>query len=206
MIGAFTMFDDPYRPVSNITIPSLGMYCARHGYELKVYENPPILRTIVWDRIQVILNNIDDYDWMVHFDADVLITNHNIKLEEFLDRDIVLSESVRENGDIKLNDGVIFVKNSDRAKSILQKSWDMNSVEGIFCAQDAFQVIYDEHPHSKEAFSVEKQKRINSFLYSEYGMPETTRGNWTEGDFALHLPGRTTERRVEIFNNTRIIK
>lgn len=201
-IGVFTLFNGSYKPVSDITLPNLQEYCDRHGYELTPYENPALIRDIVWDRIDVILHTLHKYDWLVYFDSDVLVTNHHIKLEEFLTRDIVLSESIREDGSIHLNDGVLFVRNSQFSIDILKQAWSYHGRPGVFCAQDAFELI---QPHSY-AFSVERQKRFNSFLYNEYGMPITTRGHWTPGDFALHLPGRTTERRVEIFTNTEILK
>ena len=47
---------------------------------------------------------------------------------------------------------------------------------------------------------------MNSYLYTEY--PDTNGadepGHWQPGDFLLHLPGRSLERRVEIFNSPEI--
>lgn len=127
------------------------------------------------------------------------------RVEEFLDYQIVLSESIRENGDQKLNDGVLFVKNSEASIHALNHAWNMFGEDKIFCAQDAFQNMFDGH-WFRGYFSVERQKRFNSFLYCEYGMSDHTRGHFTEGDFALHLPGCTTQRRVAIFNNVKVIK
>jgi hypothetical protein len=202
-IGVFTLFNSSYKPVSDITLPNLQEYCDRHGYELTPYENPPIIRDIVWDRIDVILSNLHKYDWMVYFDSDVLVTNHHIPLTEFLQNDIILSESIREDGSTHPNDGVLFVRNCQESIDILKRAWDLAHYPDIFCAQDALEYLWN---HYSAGICIAAQKRFNSFLYSEYGMPITTRGHWTIGDFALHLPGRTTARRVEIFNNTEIIK
>lgn len=206
-IACISIYDEPYKPVADITVPNLTEYCRRHAYNHHIFRSGPWQRDIVWERIPKILEVLPNYDAVAYFDCDVLITNHNVRLEEFIDRDITLSESVREDGSIHLNDGVLLVKNSEDSISILNKAWETYPIDGINCAQDAFEKIIKDDPLLKHvSFSIERQKRFNSFLYEEYGMPLTTRGNWTVGDFALHLPGCTTERRVEIFNKTTILK
>lgn len=206
-IGVISIHDQAYEPVANITVSNLTQYCIRHGYNHHIYRSCVGGRDIVWERVPRILERLPQYDWVVYFDSDVLVTNHFVKLEEFLDKEIVLSENIREDGSVHLNDGVLFVKNDVQSDFILKTAWKMFIPDNktIFCAQDSFEDIYDQ-PGFKQHFSVERQKRFNSFLYTEYGMPETTKGHWTVGDFALHLPGRTNERRVEIFSKTPILK
>lgn len=205
-IGVISIHDQAYESVANITVSNLTQYCIRHGYNHHIYQSCVGGRDVVWERIPRILERLPQYDWVVYFDADVQVTNHFVRLEEFLDQNIVLSESIREDGKTYLNDGVLFVKNSGPSIEALEHAWKMFGFEKIFCAQDSFQKMYDGHWFQYGYFSVERQKRFNSFLYTEYGMPETTKGHWTVGDFALHLPGRTNERRVEIFSKTPIIK
>lgn len=206
-IGVISIHDQAYEPVANITVSNLTQYCIRHGYNHHIYRSCVGGRDIVWERIPRILERLPQYDWVVYFDSDVLVTNHFVKLEEFLDKEIVLSENIREDGSVHLNDGVLFVKNSEIAVQILKFAWDKFGQKNIFCAQDAIEDLgNNDECWDFPSISVERQKRFNSFLYTEYGMPETTKGHWTVGDFALHLPGRTNERRVEIFSKTPILK
>lgn len=205
-IACISIYDVPYKPVADITVPNLTEYCRRHGYNHHIFRAGPWQRDIVWERIPRILEVLPNYDWVVYFDSDALVTNHFIKLHEFFDSNIVMTESVRENGDVKLNDGVLCVKSAQPSYDALNCAWDMYGREGIFCAQDAFQEMYDGYWFKHGYFAIEKQKRMNSFLYTEYGMKDTTKGHWTVGDFALHLPGRSTDRRVEIFSKIQMIK
>ncbi len=199
-IGIFTQYNEPFKPVADITIPVLQDYANRHGYDLHVSVDPPIARSIVWDRYKVIADNIRFYDWVAHFDADVLVTNHHIRLEEFTDhgKSVVMSRATREDGTTMFNDGVALFRNRPDMDYILDFVNNHQSTHNILCGQD----VFEYGPlFLRDCIHVERQKSINSFLYrSEYNMPETTLGNWTMGDFVLHLPGCSNQRRVDIFN------
>lgn len=195
-----TQFNAPFKEVADITLPVLSEYCSRHGYYLRVDEDAPIIRSIVWDRFVILSEEMakQECDWIVHFDADILVTNLHIRLEEFLDRDLVISKVVREDGAEVLNDGVMLVRNNASTIPLMRQIFTTPSTEKIQCGQDVLQEMINLDPHAPW-LKIERHKAINSFLYAEYGMPETTVGNWTAGDFVLHLPGRTNTRRAELF-------
>jgi len=192
-----------FLPVSNITFPIIQEYCNRHGYEFrpKLVANPE--RDSIWERVKNLQDALKDSDWAVHIDADCLLTNHHIPLTEFIENDksIVISCAPYQGKPI-FNDGFFMVHNCGAGKEILEESWVYhNPEEGLFCAQDAFWLFYKEELMPKYWFSVQPQKRFNSFLWKEYSEPESTQGNWTPGDFILHLPGMNTEKRVELLNH-----
>lgn len=194
-----TQYNTPFQGVADVTVPVLEEYCERHGYQLAVRVDPPIHRSVVWDRVKLIQDCMDGADWVAYFDTDVLITNLHIRLEEFMSGEsIVMTEARTEDGREVINDGVCFFENLPYVRRTLDQIWDTPDSPTIFCAQDVIQKMSDDWD-LKGILSIERQKSFNSFLYAEYGMPETTLGNWTPGDFALHLPGRTNERRVELF-------
>lgn len=198
-IGIFCQFNTPFAKVADITVPVMREYADRHGYKLTVDRDRPISRSIVWDRYEILASEVKKYDWAVHMDADVLITNLHIRLEEFMARagDIVISRCLTEDGHTRLNDGVSMFRSSPYAQIDLECVFMRESTPEIQCGQD---VLEEMSRDSKFRFVIERHKAINSFLYEEYGMPSTTIGNWTPGDFVLHTPGRTNDRRVEIFN------
>lgn len=189
--------DKAYKEVSDITLPVLRRYCDRHGYGLSVREEPTQSAGIIWERAF----HMNQIDWthaeaVWHFDADVLVTNHAIRLENFMPKSILISECKREDGSVHLNDGVFAASlYGARLLSAISTDEAIRQMQDVKCLQDAlelrgFRGICDVLP----------QKCFNSFLYTEYGMPDTTPGHWTYGDFALHLPGRTNARRAEIFS------
>jgi hypothetical protein len=199
-IAIYAQFNEPFRKVANLTIPVMQEYADRHGYDLHVGENLPIHRSIVWDRYKILRENLDRYDWIAHFDSDVLLTNLNIRLEEFCHEpsNVVISMATTEKGERRMNDGVALFRKDWYTHHILDECFHAPQEGSIQCGQDKLEMLYltraDNH-----TFHIERQKAINSFLYSEYGLPETTVGSWGRGDFCLHLPGRTNDRRVELF-------
>jgi hypothetical protein len=204
MIRVCTQFDEPFRGVADLTLPVLREYCERHGYSLRVDENAPIKRSIVWDRFSVVAEELrQEWDWIVHVDADVLITNFHIRLEEFMEpgTGIVISACERESGGRFLNDGVCLFENCMAVLNIVDRVVATEEGDRIFCGQDVLQQILDGRMGAGSSWiKVERQKAINAFLYEEYGMPKTTIGQWTPGDFVLHLPGCSNQRRIEIFS------
>lgn len=199
-IGIFTQFNEPFRQVANLTIPVIQEYADHHGYTVNIGENLPIRRSIVWDRYKILRENLDQYDWVVHMDADVLITNLNIRLEEFCHdaSNVVISMATTESGDRRMNDGVALFKKDWYTHFILDECFHAEQAGSIQCGQDKLEMLWLTRADNS-TYHIERQKAINSFLYTEYGMPEATVGHWTEGDWCLHTPGRTNERRVEIF-------
>ncbi len=198
-ICLLTQTNSAFKPISDITHGVISDYAKRHNYGLGICESDSWERSIVWDRFKILADHCDRYDVLVHIDSDVLITNHNIRIEDLIpDREqIVLADCMCENGTKRLNDGIAIFKTSPYMKWLLGECFAAPEVAPIFCGQDVLQARYDSGKLEGK-LKVERQKAMNSFLYEEYGMPATTIGNWTKGDFVLHLPGISNARRVEI--------
>jgi hypothetical protein len=196
-VGIFCQFNAPFKNVADITVPVMREYADRHGYTLTVHEDRPITRSIVWDRYEILSQEIKNYDWVVHMDADVLITNLHIRLEEFFRGDLVISECLTETGILRMNDGVAMFRNCEDIQYWLQRTFEEPESDLYQCGQDYLENACD---CMRCDVTIERHKAINAFLYEEYGMPSTTIGSWSPGDFVLHLPGRTNDRRVELFN------
>lgn len=198
-------FNSAFKQVADITLPVLREYCVRHGYALRVDEDARIKRSIIWDRYAIIREQLELFQWVAHFDADVLVTNLNIRLEDFMSPVygeapyVIMAECATEKGDLDFNDGVCFFRSNTVTKNIVEDIILTPDSATVLCGQDAFSQMY-ENTLPLECVRVARQKDFNSFLYTEYGMPETTVGNWTPGDFVLHLPGCSNARRVEIFS------
>lgn len=195
-LGVYTMHDELFQPVADITLPVLRAYCERHGYPLTVCTERLSTKLISWDKLPLLLENLHRHDWSFYIDCDVLITNPELDLWRFLcgaeDADFVLSHDI--NG---MNLGAYFVRNSVSARVVLSDAWQMRDRADIGSDQPAITEALKDSP-AKVYWA--PQKLFNAYPYSaEYGMPAETEGNWTPGDFAMHLPGKTVAERVEIF-------
>ena len=198
-IAVSTVSDPSFRGVREITSPVLADYCAAHGYDYRptIIETP--VRSVHWDRYLVLRKLLEEgYDRVAHFDCDVLVTNPAIRLQDFpVGGDLVISENLCEDGRMRFNDGVaIFDAGSEGLVGRIF-SYEVGD-EPIYCGQDVIQKLYDS---GEIRPTIVPQDQLNSFRYSEYGMSGVPCGDWKPGDFVLHLPGRTNERRIEIFSN-----
>lgn len=193
---------DNFKSVSDVTWAIVAEYCDRHSYEFRPKVVVESERGPVWERVRSLQSALQDCDWAVHVDADWLATNHRIPLTEFIENDksIVISCSPYQ-GKPMFNDGFFMVKSDSDGAYLLNKVWRTGPKPEIelFCAQDVMWGLYNCGSW-QSSWSVQPQKRFNSFLWSEYGEPDYKQGSWTRGDFALHLPGMTNERRVELLN------
>lgn len=199
-----TEINNRYKPVAEITHQIISDYCQRHSYDFSVWDKEEWERDVVWDRVRHIQSKLPDYDWVVHIDSDCLITNHHIPLEEFIDnnKSIVISCAPYQ-GELMFNDGFVMVKNDDFGAGELKCWWNKENwidFPEVLCPQDAAWKMYSQDAYIRSHYSIQPQKRFNSFLWNEYPEENQTQGNWTPGDFLLHLPGMTTEKRVSLLN------
>lgn len=196
-IAVLCQHDEPFRPVADITVPVMREWCDRHGYDFILNTDPP-QRSIVWDRYRH-LAETDGYDWLMHLDADVLLTNHHIRVEDLLPQAgwAVLCANEREDGGFYINDGVA-VFSGDLSDRLILREVFKEQDPCYKCGQDVIQDAWLDEKTYWDYITLLPQKCLNSFLYEEYGMPTTTPGQWSQGDFALHLPGISNHRRVEL--------
>ena len=134
--------DQKYKPLADWTVlKNKKVYCERHGYVLKHYEdgaeslvgkpmragNPPIPEDHVpigWAKVYAIKDAFEKYpdcEWIFNTDCDVMITNMTIKLEDIVnectkDTNVHVIIPADCNG---INCGNMFIKNSPIGKAFL---------------------------------------------------------------------------------------
>lgn len=196
-IGIFVSFDAYFKPVADITMPVLAKYCERWGYSLTVTQSPLVERTLVWDRCLVMMENcLKGYDWLLHMDADVLITNHGVSLESIIEQFPIQHHIVMSRDYNNLNDGIVFTRGTMLAQLLWKKWWLMKDEVSSLAATWK----YIENNPEQFLLGEAPQKIFNSYPYSEYGI-EFPQGSWEPNDFIYHLPGMTTERRVSLLTS-----
>jgi len=134
--------DEKYKPLADWTVlKNKKVYCERHGYVLKHYEdgaeslvgkpmragNPPIPEDhlpIGWAKVYAMKDAFEKYpdcEWIFNTDCDVMITNMTIKLEDIVnectkDTNVHVIIPADCNG---INCGNMFIKNSPIGKAFL---------------------------------------------------------------------------------------
>lgn len=190
------IWDSDFQKVADITVPVIEAYAGRHKYGMAISNlpYPPFSRNIQWHRV-TLLEGLLAVEWgsplnldcVCHIDADVLITNPEIRLEDLMpegDWDIAMS---RETGGA-LNDGTCLFRNTAATRAFLQLAWDSEAPDAT-SMNGVIQKMFDDGTLSQHIKLAEIPKRkFNSYW-----------DDWRPGDFALHLPGMSNERRVMIF-------
>ena len=203
----FCRFDRPYSEVALRTMPVLMRYCARHGYRLTILQDPLVRRDIIWDRMRPMTglepHDSHDADWLVHVDADVLITNPEITLEAIVEKAgsasvIVGSGIYTGTMQMHVNDGILMVRQNEHGQRIAQAMWNASG-DAVFCPLDGLRDLLASRKESERIF-VAPPRLMNSYRMVKYNLPETTEGQWRIGDFVLHLPGISNQRRVTLLD------
>ena len=75
-----------YRCLLDVTRSGQSEYCSRHNIR---YESPPLTDNPVYgEREWVMLQYLDNTDWLWFMGADAFVTNHTVDVREFIEPDI----------------------------------------------------------------------------------------------------------------------
>lgn len=198
-----TYYSPSHKPLADISLPNLSEYCHRHGYTMWV-EN---IENDKWEykkheMFEELLEKGFDVVW--YRDIDSVITNMRIPLEEYL-----LSESsfFITRDFTELNGGSVIIRNSDWGR------WLNKAVLANRCKYENEQNYYNENMDLLliSDMYVLPHPSINSYDYSLY--PECKEyagredlGDWKEGNFVLHVPAISMEKRIEVLKNAKIVR
>ena len=206
-----TMYSPEWQDLANVVMPNLFKYCDRHDYGLTVKVIPAAYD---FRKIKLILAALyAGEDLVLYMDADTYITNHNVKVEGFVDddHDFYIAQDINE-----VNAGVLLVKNTDWSKWFLR--FILSMADSYSNEQNVIEAGKD---HSK--IKILPHPSINSYMYDEYaptwglipGWKPTTgssdkptheQGDWRKGDFLLHMPGLPNKRRIDIIHLLKNLK
>ncbi len=193
-----------YKSLSDITLPILRKYCEKHGYSLSVViaEEGKVDFIKTADAIRL----LDFYDLCFMIEADVMIMNFRHKIEDFIDdtHDLFICKDI--NG---VNFGTAIIKGTKSGKDL------MNFIQSKQGEYQTEQNVLENYTDERICYL--NQPAINQIPYDLYyapsygklnykegqvvDKPTHEQGCWEVGDFCMHLPGMTLERRIEIFQN-----
>jgi len=196
------LYTDGWLDIARVVLPNMANYAKRHGYNLNVKSyREPCPSDFGYNKIKEIKELFDHgADVVVSLDLDLLITNHNYKIEDFLNdkNDFYIAEGY--------NAGVFILRKSEWSYRFIEYILSQQGKTGLHCEQDAIYQYIKEN--GNDDICVLPHPSINSFkyeLYPEYSNVTHEQGNWEEGDFILHLPGVGMDKRKEILSTTKVI-
>lgn len=192
-IAIVSLYDENYKEIGKYSDLNKQAYAKLHGYDIYLYNTLlDSSKLAPWNKILAIQNHINDYDYIFWTDADSLIMNFDIKLEEFIDEnyDLIISkEEVMNN----LNTGHFFIKNSQWSKSLLENLYRLSDQFTTCCwEQDALAYLLEQNKNLYKKIKILNQRAMNSHVFIPNFLPNQFGKNGGEyyfGDFIIHFYG-----------------
>ena len=212
-IAVCSIFDDAYAQLGNITISNnCKKYCDKHGYDLIVRTTDFMMpkSQMGYEKIDLILSVLktNQHDLIFWRGVDTMITNFTIKLNEIVELDNFFIIAADVHG---INADSFLIKNCQQSIEFFEE-----------ILRDRFNYIDEQHAFKmlqhKYNIKVIPQKYINSYDYSLYCSYEPFNhngyqteceagvdifgqtGQWSIGDFMIHWPGITLDKRIQLAN------
>jgi len=169
-------------------------YCDRHGYTfLTRTETSDPSRHQAWNKISFLIEIVSQYDVSICIDDDIMLTNVDKPLDEFLDAfdksgAVIALQADKFYWADPVNTGFVFAKPS--ALSLLEHLW--HNPCGFETKrnweQSAFATLFHTNPAIKNHVHIFPPRKIQSFYRQTFfnDPPEFT---WQPGDFAAHTSG-----------------
>ena len=189
---------------AEISLPNKRRYCKARGYSFFVHDSPydPDVAP-VWQKIQCILQHLDDFELVFWSDADALVMNFDVRLERIVGEefDLVVGSDCRG-----INFGNALVRRSSSTKRLLSGIWEDRHIAYPFLEQGALTAHIDRHFAFEPRFRVARQDVMNSYPDLDYYRDSSTTGpnleTYKEGHFIIHFAGlwdRADDSRRERF-------
>lgn len=195
-------------------------YAKANNYErLCVTDRVSDTKWMGWDKIKICLDTLPSCDVMFCLDTDLLVMNHNVTVQQFLDddHDMCITRDLAN-----INVGVVILKNTGLMRQFLSMVWDYrkNIPDEFQSEQTAWWEVMKLFNFNR--MKIIPQKGLNSYPYNDTFFtswlnhhPESESdyfkkqfdtpvirhyGNYTTGDLILHMPGIPMERRFGYLN------
>ncbi len=151
---------------------------AKPGLILEILESDPRIPRVIW------------------IDSDAVFTNMDTPIPE--------TSGVTMSCDVNgLCAGVMLLENTVEVRALLyavSTSGPQLFPENPWSDQMALRFFLAGPPYDR-LLKLRHQRAMNSYWPGAYSYPGAEKGHWQEGDWILHLPGLSHERRIEILTS-----
>ncbi len=197
--------------LASYTLESIQRYCFKQNYPYFEINNLfDISRHPNWNKILAVryrMNLVSDETWVVWFDDDMLITDPEVRLEDFIalagnEKSFIISEDIGIDFGIPINTGIFLIRNNKLMRNFLDEVWVYGALNGYFSLpslmeqQSATDLILNNNEYA-EAIEILPNRLLQSYIGHD-GLAEKI--EWQEGDFLAHLAGVAYEKRLEVLS------
>ena len=176
-VGVCSMATAEFGELREVTRPVLERYCQRHSYPLHYYTDAITSRPPSWSKINVLTKHLADHDWLWWIDADAVITDPLIRLEDYVldaTSDLLIAED--SNG---INCGSFLIRYCDWSRDFLTRVWNTSEYpEHPWWEQWTIMQLLKANEDDRKHVQILPKRRINSY-----------QSDWKLGDFVLHMAG-----------------
>lgn len=188
-------------------------YCKFHNYELilhQVDENKYKMKK-GWIKIYKLLESLKFYDYIMCSDADVILTNRDIRIEDIIFKYMKEQHIGLITTDyISINSGNVIWKNTPRTFQLLNEMLKIGEKSERYSLYKPFKpkgiyeqpnliYLYNTYEDIKDSIKIIPQFEMNSYtkLFQELKKENCiktidniyNRCNWENGDFLVHFAG-----------------
>lgn len=180
-------------------------YCDNHGYDFKCInietrkDIKDDLYYFFW-KFKLILENIEEYDYIFWIDADAFIVKHDVKLEDIIDTNMDMQICIDIN---YMNTGVFITKCGEFSEKMFNDILEQGpKTKHDF--PDAF-IMKRYYDNNTDKFKIMEQWFFNSYVHSLYNL-NYPKGEYRENEsFIIHFPGMPYQKRINIAKNMGIV-
>ena len=179
---------DEYKKTISGCLASQELHARTHGYDRITDESVFVPeRDATWSKIPLLQKYLPMYDYIMWIDGDVLVTNQDRKIEEFInllpaDKFLLIGHDFQG-----LNAGVFVIRNCPLAHDFLADAWNRPELARVlFHEQTAMTDLLATPKYSGQAQVIPHQF-INIMNAYDYRMDP--RVHWLPGDFCIHFAG-----------------
>ncbi len=196
------------------SIKNLTNYVISKGYTLIIYDQ--ILDSNVypcWNKILAILANLKNYDYIVWFDADAIISNPNKRIEDYVnlqpDKDLLICFDCVKDKEC-VNSGIMIIANTKWSYDLFERTWNNptphnHNDQNILYMEILKQSYPNITPKIKYPEICHELVHPKVYVFPEnYFNSHIT--NYLRDDFIIHLMGLDSISRINIMRqiNTKL--
>jgi len=191
-IAIVSLYDPPYAAIGKYGHLSKKAYAQKHGYDFIGYTvslDPS--RPTSWSKIKAIQQHLEKYDWVFWSDADVVIMNHEIKLEQFIDDNFHLI--LCPGHEWPINAGNFFLKNCPWSFELLERIYNETKfINSTLWEQDAlYHLLFYKEPILQKDVKFMPQRQFNAYIRNQRHP-----GCYKPGDFLVHFSGAPQREKL----------
>jgi hypothetical protein len=188
---------DEYQALVRLGTESKKKYCEQHGYDfIFIEESTDPTRRIYWSKILALLKALENpsYEWVVWMDADTLIMNQGIRLEELIDEQYNMMIAEDFQG---INAGVFFLRNCEWSSQFLNTVYGRTDCLNEWLNEQTAMVrVLEDRTYGKRT-KIVPQRLFNS--YAAEMAPYSRKVTYQPGDFILHFASARGQQLHSLF-------